>query len=389
MARTALRSSLNDLGLSRPLRDSAFAVFRHALDAYLAGESELPPARVELIRCVAESHDRAVSMLHYLRTANEAGLVADATMHVLVTDIQFAVAAADRRAEQRISTEPGDRTLLAGRYEIRAPVAKGGIGEVFLAKDRQRVEAGLADTRVAIKIIQTCHGECQEAIRSLQREAVNAQCLVHPGIRRVYEMDRDKQRFFLVMEWLDGETLASRLDRTKGRPMAPDAFRAVLSQAGAALSFAHQHGIVHGDIKPGNVFLTVRGNVKLLDFGHTEGISSRDSSVPFALTRGYSSLDVHAGAQPEIKDDVYALAVMAYRMLVGRRPFGRHTAVEVEALGLRPRRPSMLGPRQWRILHAGLALHREDRLDSVSLLCDGLLRSPFDRRTRPRLVDAA
>jgi len=379
-------------------RDAAFAFFRATLSAYIVGKKQLPAVRRELIRCVAASHDRAVSMLHYLRAANKSGLITDAAMRILVTDIQAAVDAADQNeavngqrqgVESKVCTGPRYRALLAGRFEICARVGKGGIGEVYLARDLRRITAGLDDSRVAIKIIQRCHSACPDAVRSLQREAVNAQCLVHPGIRRVYELDRERQRFFLVMEWLDGETLAARLDRTKRQPMAAEAFRAILQQISSALSFAHRHGIVHGDIKPANVFITVHGKSKLLDFGHTEGIMSLTRPEPFAITRGYSSLEVHQGAQPEICDDVYSLAVMAYRMLVGRRPFGRHTAIEVEALGLKPDRPSMLSASQWRALQAGLALHREHRLTSVSELCNGLLLSPVERPDRPRLVVAA
>ncbi len=201
-------------------------------------------------------------------------------------------------------------------------------------------------------------------------------------------MERDQQRFFLVMEWLDGETLAARLDRTKGQPMASDAFRALLLPIISALAFAHRHGIVHGDIKPGNIFMTTQGGIKLLDFGHAEGSMSSTRSEPFAITRGYTSFEVYQGCQPEIRDDVYSLAVMAYRMLVGRRPFGRHNAVEAEALGLEPEQPSMLSTSQWHVLQAGLALHREDRLATIAGFRDVLLL-PDAPIFRPRLVVAA
>ncbi len=368
-------------GTAETARDAGFSVFRAVLSAYIIARTPLSAVRHELIRCVAADQDRAVSMLHYLRVANESGLVTDSAMQILVTDIQAAVDSPD-------AVEPDRRVLLAGHFEICARVGKGGIGEVFLARDLRRMKTGCHDPRVAIKIIQHRHCTCREAIRSLQREAVNAQCLVHRGIRRVYELDRERQRFFLVMEWLDGETLATRLDRTQGRPMSAAAFRAVLLQVTSALSFAHRHGIVHGDIKPGNVFMTTNSDVKLLDFGHTEGIASTAGSEPFAITRGYSSIEVHHGAQPEIRDDVYSLALMAYRMLAGRRPFGRHSAVEVEVLGLKPERPSMLNRRQWRALQAGLALYREQRPATVLELCDELLSISGEPFSHPRLAAA-
>lgn len=401
MALSELSARITGPVPGRSATDASFAVFRAGLSAYIVDKTKLSAVRRELTRCVAASHDRAVSMLHYLRAANQAGLVTDQTMRILVTDIQSAVDAADRseqshdaqpanrRTGSTVRPDAGTRTLLAGRYEICQRVCKGGIGEVYLARDLQRIAAGFDDPRVAIKVIQRQHIDCPEAIRSLQREAVNAQCLEHRGIRRVYELDRQRRRFFLVMEWLDGETLAARLDRTKGRPMADKVFRTVLLQITSALSFAHSYGIVHGDIKPGNVFMTVSGESKLLDFGHTEGIASLSRTEPFALTRGYSSLEVYRGAQPTIRDDVYSLSVMAYRMLVGRRPFGRHTAVEVAAHGLRPDRPALLDSRQWQTLQAGLAQNREHRPATVLELCNGLLTTPVKRNSRPHLVVAA
>jgi serine/threonine protein kinase len=383
-------------------RKASFAVFRTVLSAYIVDKKQLSAVRRELTRCVAASHDRTVSMLHYLRAANRTGLLTDETMRILVADIQASVDAADERSPGSGAQTDADRgtgsaermkspsrTLLDGRYEICQRVGKGGIGEVFLARDLHRIATGCDDPRVAIKVIQQQHSDCPDAIRSLQREAVNAQCLVHRGIRRVYDLERHRQQFFLVMEWLDGETLAARLDRTKGRPMAVDAFRSVLSQVTSALSFAHRHGIVHGDIKPGNVFMTVRGEIKLLDFGHTEGITSLTRPGAYAITCGYSSLEVYRGAQAEIQDDVYSLSVMAYRMLVGRRPFGRHTAVEVASRGLQPDRPASLSSRQWQTLQSGLALHREHRPATVRELCDGLLSSSSEQNRRPHMVVAA
>ena len=400
MARSICLSARSGVDSSESTGDAAFAAFRAVLSAFIVGKTRLPVVRHELIRSLAASHDRAVSMLHYLRVVNESGLVNDEVMHILVTDIQAAVDADVHddvgRIEGHALGDPehgyppiGKTKLLAGRFEICALVGKGGIGEVFLGRDLRRLKAGFHDSRVAIKMIQIQHSACPDAIRSLQREAVNAQCLVHPGIRRVYELDKDLHRFFLVMEWLDGETLATRLDRTKGRPMVFEAFHTIFLQIASALSYAHRHGIVHGDIKPGNIFVTGNGDSKLLDFGHAEGCASPSGFTPFALTRGYSSIEVLQGEQSEDCDDVYSLSVMAYRMLVGRRPYGRYSAVEAEARGLEPQRPSMLSASQWRVLRAGLALRRKHRLSTVSELCDELLMSPVDLVTRPQLVVAA
>jgi len=359
---------------------AAFDEFRAALQDYIVGCADIESVRDKVVQCVAASHDRAVSMLHYLRTAKRARLIGPQDAQVLADAIKSAIDFADRSpklggsrtVKEMRSGELSPGTWISDRYEIVEQVGRGGIGNVFKAIDHHHQQS-LRQTRdVAIKVIQSRHADCQEAIRSLQREAVHAQCLIHPNIRRVYGLEREGEHYYLSMEWLDGETLANRLDRTKGQAMSFEAFQNIFSQVTAAIAYAHQHAVIHGDIKPGNVFISTDGVVRLLDFGHTS-----TGAEPFAVTRGYSSVEVYHGAEPTVSDDVYSLAVMAYRMLAGRRPYGSYTAVQALQNDVRPRRLPQLIPSQWRALRSGLTFHRVNRTRSVESLHRGLFCEPL------------
>ena len=382
--------------LPEPAAERQFERFRSTMGEYIVGSSPLASVRDGIAGWVGDSHERAVAMLRYVEAARANDLIPRTAALQLMSDIELAVTTADKRravprhapaAARRIGTG----VVLNGRYELRERVGKGGIGEVYRAIDRHRCDAGHRQSSVAIKIIQKRYSRCKEAIRSLQREAVNAQCLVHPNVRRVFGIDRDADRLFLAMEWLAGETLGTRLDRTAGQPMGMAAFQALFNGVAAGLSAAHANGIVHGDVKPGNVFVTKEGGIKLLDFGHTDSQMRAGwdpSAGPFALTRGYASVQVHRGALPEIADDVYSLAAMAYRMLAGRRPHGRLSAVEAAEAGRIPTRIGGLSRSQWAVLLAALSADPRLRPESIGALRAALMPSDPQGRTVGRLVAA-
>ncbi|MFQ5634959.1 MAG: serine/threonine-protein kinase [Gammaproteobacteria bacterium] len=272
--------------------------------------------------------------------------------------------------------------ILRDRFEIRERIGEGGVGVLYRAIDRRRREAGMADGAVAVKMPGKAFRTCPEVLRSLQREARNARLLVHPNIRTVYALDRSATDPFITMEWLDGESLARRLDRTGSRGIQWPAACRILSGVAAGLMHAHRQGIVHGDVKPGNVFITVRGQIKLLDFGQAHAVAStRRAGGRRAISPAYASCELHEGAPAEIGDDVFSLAVMAYRILSGVRPFGRYTAPIGERAGVRALRPLGLSEPQWRVLQQGLAWRREHRPPGVAEFVEGLLQRPAVRRS--------
>jgi serine/threonine-protein kinase len=204
--------------------------------------------------------------------------------------------------------------VLGGRYRLRARLAAGGMGAVWVADD------AVLGRQVAVKVLGEALAGDGLAAERLRREARAAARLGHPGVARVLDLGEDGGRPYLVMELLRGESLAGRLARAGALPPAEAA--RVVAAAADALEAAHRAGIVHRDVKPGNVFLTRDGEVKLLDFG----IASASNEA--ALTGGdligtaaYLAPERVLGHDATPAADVYALGVLLYELLAGRPPF--------------------------------------------------------------------
>lgn len=253
--------------------------------------------------------------------------------------------------------------VLRERFVLHSQVDTSGMSEVYKALDRRRQEAGAANPWIAIKLVAPACPRYREALRLLQREAALAQRLEHPHIVRVFDFDRDGDHAFITMEWLEGESLAALLTRQQHRPLAGALARQILTEVADALQFAHSCAITHADVKPGNIFLTREGPVKLLDFGVAR---DGDEQATDARTPAYASCEVLEGQSPTPQDDVYALACVAYRMLAGRRVFGHDDALGAERAGRRPARIHRLTDGQWQALAQALALRREARTADVA-----------------------
>ena len=257
----------------------------------------------------------------------------------------------------------GDR--LRDRYRIEGVVGQGGMGTVFEAVDDFRLAA--PGQRLAIKVLHTAVTKRAELFAELRREFQNLQLLSHPNIVRVYEFDRDGPLAFFTMELLSGALLSRVLLARKPLRLECAHTLAVIRDVGAAIAHAHSRGVVHGDINPQNIFVTGPGDLRVLDFGASNRLKV-DPAVPddemkpvrFA-TPGYASCEVLEGRRPDARDDVFALACVAYRLLCGEHPFSESSAVDARAAGSRPRKPEKLSHRQWRVLQEGLNWDREMR----------------------------
>lgn len=258
-----------------------------------------------------------------------------------------------------VSPAPG--TTLRDRFVLQEKLATGGMGEIFRALDLRRQEAGAANPWVAIKLVSPANPRYTEALALLQQEAALARRLDHPYIVRVFDFDRDGDQAFVTMEWLDGESLAALLDSQRHRPLPPGQARQILNEAGDALQFAHGRGITHADVKPGNIFVTTDGSIRLLDFGIARASDTAHAAESQARTPGYASCEVleHQPATPQ--DDVFSLACVAYRMFSGRRPFSFGDALAAERAGEQPQPIPWLGRAEWRALQHALAFRREAR----------------------------
>jgi serine/threonine-protein kinase len=203
---------------------------------------------------------------------------------------------------------------LGGRYRVGALLAAGGMGEVWAARDL------LLDRAVAVKMLGGALAGDGRAAERLRREARAAGRVEHPNIARVLDLGEQDGRPYLVMELLEGESLAARLDRAGA--MGPvEAVRVVAAAAGA-LEAAHRAGVVHRDVKPGNVFLTSDGEVKVLDFGIASAAGEATLTTGDLLgTAAYLAPERVLGHQATPAADIYSLGVVLYELLAGRRPF--------------------------------------------------------------------
>ena len=169
----------------------------------------------------------------------------------------------DNSADSRVQVG----SVLRDRFMLQQKISGGSMGVVYKALDRRLAEAGSNEHWVAIKVLSPQLAKSGEALRALQQEAAKGRCLVHPNIVRFIDIDRDDDLYFLVMEWLDGRTLADILDSPDARIIDLEAAFRIVRQIADALDYAHRCGIVHADVKPGNIMIMPNGDAKLFDFG--------------------------------------------------------------------------------------------------------------------------
>jgi len=262
------------------------------------------------------------------------------------------------------------------RYRLERLIAMGGMGQVWQATDlATHAELGNSEM-VALKILPPQLTQSATHARLLIEEATQARKLAHEHIVRVYEWAQDPATasYFIIMECLDGEDFDQYL--SKRGPLQLDQVQQLLAPVGDALSYAwEKHKLVHRDIKPGNVFLTRRGDVKLLDFGIASRVRNAGSSLgletPNAGTSGYRAPEAGTHQrQPSPRLDVYAVAVMIYQMLEGKMPFG-----EQRSGNHLPPAPTVLNAAQWQVLQNGFSLTAELRPPSVQALLEALARA--------------
>jgi serine/threonine protein kinase len=253
------------------------------------------------------------------------------------------------------------------------------MGVVYKAMDRRLAEAGTDLAWVAVKILSPKLSQNGQALRALQQEAAKGRCLVHPNIVRFIDLDRDEDLYFIVMEWLEGRTLADILDSPDSKSIDTERAFKIVRQIGGALDYAHRCGIVHADVKPGNVMIAPNGDAKLFDFGvarirqkQLEHDPDFDPGVLGLLTPAYTSMQVLTGEKPTPADDVFSLACLLYRLIAGYRVFGPRNAAEAAEEGMKPQRLERLSDANWRVLKKALSYSRVTRFNSMADFIDAL-----------------
>jgi serine/threonine-protein kinase len=215
--------------------------------------------------------------------------------------------------------------LINGRYRLIAPLGEGGMATIWRAVDEQ------LDREVAVKILREQFGSDAGFAARFRQEARSAGSLTHPNIVPVYDYGADAESGtqFIVMQLVEGEDLSSVL-RERGTLSTDDSVRIALGVA-SALEAAHRRGIVHRDVKPGNILITDDGDVKVTDFGIARAVSEASMTVT-GTTLGsvhYFSPEQARGDEVTGASDVYALGIVLYEMLTGRRPFEGDSAAGV------------------------------------------------------------
>jgi hypothetical protein len=214
-----------------------------------------------------------------------------------------------------------------GKYRIVERLGRGGMAEVYKAFQPS------LDRYVAIKILHPFMAEEKDFVARFRREARNVAALRHPNIVQVFDFDVEDELYYMVMEFLDGPSLKSRLETLHQRgeqlPLA-EALR-ITRDVGSALAYAHGHDIVHRDVKPANVILEASGRVILTDFGVAKILSGTQFTATGTVlgTPAYMAPEQGLGQAGDGRSDIYSLGVMLYEMATGRLPFDADTPLAV------------------------------------------------------------
>lgn len=275
----------------------------------------------------------------------------------------------------RLPVAPG--RVLRDRYVLTQLVGSGGMCVVFRARDLEANSRNHQPTFVALKTPRTDAADPARAIARLRREYEHAQNLSHAGIIQVFDLDCDGDVWFMTMEMLEGESLASILRRVRA-PLPPHLVRRALHSAAEALAYSHWVGIVHGDLNPANVFVEKNDRIKVLDFG---AACSADQLPSAAATPAYASPQVLNGATPTLRDDVFSFACIAYESLTGRHPFGQRPSLVAQSEGVILDIPSDMYPEQADALRAALSWESDARPEDIKELARKLAPPIVRRRT--------
>ena len=223
-------------------------------------------------------------------------------------------------------TNHGDATVINDRYEVHKRIGRGGMADVFSARDL------LLDRQVAIKVLFPEFATDDNFVERFRREAQSAANLSHPNIVNVYDWGKYEGTYFIAMEEVQGRTLADVL-KSNGQLTSKQAAE-IASEVAAALGFAHEKGTAHRDIKPANILIGRNGQVKVADFGIARAMNAPTelnlTQVGSVMgTATYFSPEQAQGAQPDPRSDLYSLGIVMYEMVAGRPPFQGENAVSI------------------------------------------------------------
>ncbi|MGY6501410.1 MAG: Stk1 family PASTA domain-containing Ser/Thr kinase [Acidimicrobiales bacterium] len=236
-------------------------------------------------------------------------------------------------------------TVYNGRYELHRQIARGGMADVFLARDQ------LLDRPVAVKVLFPQFAADPTFVERFRREAQSAANLNHPNITSVFDWGEEGGTYFIVMEYVEGRSLAEIL-KSEGM-LHPDRAADITTDVAAALSFAHRNGVVHRDIKPGNILIAPSGQVKVTDFGIARAFGGAGSDSNLTQTgsvmgtAAYFSPEQAQGQPVDPRSDLYSLGIVLYEMMASRPPFVGDSSVATAYMQVQqqPEPPSTINHR--------------------------------------------
>lgn len=266
-------------------------------------------------------------------------------------------------------------SIIKGRFRLNKRLGEGGMGCVYLAEDKLKLEAKSPDPFVAIKILSGDFQSHPAAFVSLQRETQKSQQLAHPNIITAYDFDRDDDIIYMTMEALRGDDLDQHIYDDRDRQIDTQLASDIVTSISSGLAYAHSKGVIHSDLKPANIFLTENNTAKILDFGiarafavagsENNPVDSFDAGELGALTRTYASCEMFEGGDPSPADDIYALGIIAYQLFTGDHPFNKLTAIEAREKKLKPKFHKNINRYQWRAIQLALKFDGAERAISV------------------------
>jgi len=274
-----------------------------------------------------------------------------------------------------------------GKYELRRQIGRGAMGAVYEAFDT------VIERRVALKMLRTevfPAEQLPEVRARVKREAHSAGKLSHPNIVTIFDYGEHQGAPYIVMDLMEGEELTKSLDG--GARMALGTVARVMEQLLSALGYAHEHGVVHRDVKPANMFVLRDGTLKVVDFGLARVESSNLTETGAVLgTPAYMSPEQFLGIPVDARSDIFSAGIVLYQLLTGDRPFtGSPTTIMQKVLRQDPIEPSVLNPtlsHAWdTIIKRALAKKPDDRLQNARQFADWV-RLAFEGKPLPQ--DAA
>jgi serine/threonine-protein kinase len=260
--------------------------------------------------------------------------------------------------------------VLAGRYELEELVGTGGMSSVYRAHDR------LLDRKVALKVLHEQYTEDPDYVERFRHEARSVASLSHPNIVTVIDRGEHEGRQFIVFEYVEGENLKRLIQRRGPAPVTTALELAI--QIGRGLSFAHQQGLVHRDVKPQNVLLNGDGQAKVTDFGIARSLDVKHGMTQTGTVLGTSDYIAPEQAQGQRVDehtDIYSLGVVLYELLTNEVPYPGENFVAVAMRhinepppSIRDKRPDV-SPRLEAAVQCAMAKRQEDRFDTMADFC--------------------